>query len=120
MVIGIVGELKDVWGKSFFVPVRISVVAGVLLECSIGIGRNIFMWITGDKAGGADRGVDVVCKEALPQAGENSVVRNGRELGDVGHRLKTRMDAGLTVHRQRRMEDSTRLFVTGQTCVLGL
>jgi hypothetical protein len=83
VVVGIVGELEDVRGEGLLVAGRVAVLCGVLVEDVVGVGGDVFVGVEGDEGGRADGGVDGVCHEALAEAGDDKVVGDIGEAGDV-------------------------------------
>ena len=98
MVVGIVGKLEDVGRLRCLVLVGIPVCCRVFVQDGVGIGGNVFVGVEGDEAGGTNASVDIVGHEALAQACHDNVIRDGRELGEVGDRLETLVNGRLAIH----------------------
>lgn len=49
MVVGIVGELEDVWGESVLVLRGVPILCSILVEDGIGVGGDVFVRVEGDE-----------------------------------------------------------------------
>ncbi len=92
VVVGVVRELKDVGRLDCFVVRGVSVFGGILVHDRVGIGRDILVGVESDEPRRADASVDIVCHEALSEAGDNNVIGDGRQLGEVCDSLEPLVD----------------------------
>lgn len=97
VVVGIVGELEDVGREADFVGRGIAVLGRILVEDRVGITGNILVRVYCDESIGADVSVDVVCHEPFSDAGDDDVLRDGRERCKVRNGLKLLEQRGLSV-----------------------
>lgn len=102
VVVGIVGELENVGRKKGFLLRGIAILCRVLEENGIRVAGDVFMGVHGDQGGRVDCGIDVVSEKTLPEAGDQDVVRDLWEGGEVGDILELLMVGGaLPICRHR-------------------
>ena len=97
VVVGIVGKLEDMGREADFVGRGIAVLGRVLVEDCVGITGNVLVRVYGDECAGADVSVDVVCHEPFSDAGDDDVLRDGGERGEVRDSLELLVHRGLSV-----------------------
>ena len=117
MIVGIVGELKDVRREGCLFFGGIAILCGIFEENGIRVAGNVFVGVEGNQNGGINGGIDVVSEKTFSEAGDYGVVRDlwkGSEVGDIlellmiggrlpvrGHREGCRLLAGSQLSRQR-------------------
>ena len=99
MVVCIVGKLKDMGREMLPVSQGISVGSRILLQYGIRIRGKIFVRIESNDSASPDAGVYRICHKSFTKTCHDDVVRNGRQLTEVGGSLQTLVNA----HRRRRL-----------------
>jgi hypothetical protein len=102
MVVSIVRKLEDVGRKRCLFLGGIAILCCIFEENGISVAGNVFVWVDCDQGGGINGGIDVVSEKTLPEAGNDDVVRDVGEGGEVGDILKLLVVGGrLPVYRHR-------------------
>lgn len=88
VVVRIVRELEDMRGQRLLLLAGVPVVGRVFEHDGVGVGGDVFVRVKRHQRGGAYVRVDAVVHEPLPQAGDDGIVGDGRQRGEVGDRLE--------------------------------
>ncbi len=100
MVVRVVRHLKDMRRHRLLVLRGIAVLCCIFLHDRVGVGWDIFVGVEGDEGRGTDSRVHIVVHEPFSKACNDNVVGNGRQFGEVCHRLQALVDGGLAIHRR--------------------
>lgn len=91
VIIGIIGELKDVGREGSLLVGGVAILRGILEENGVRVAGDVFVRIHGDKGGGIERGVYIVSEKTFSEARDYDVVRDVWQCGEVGDILELLM-----------------------------